>query len=314
MVLPDENIKTLDMLPRVQLIEDLQFRKQLPNSFKMFRYYQPFSEQACYMKNRINFTNQMAGDQLRSQKIREKQRFPPPKIPVLTLEEKAAKEIGMSEEQKIAAGPPLYAGKPGVKDITNSKSLSVPKSNINASMKKNIFGSDGVTIPLGTPQIHLLQFLDEKHLIEVNQKIIALYQKDITKQNIAYYKRGQEEKYTIEKSKSPEADAERGRPSLKHKSGKEKILEATDSSEEEVKKFDFLQDISSLVDIDPAQIQQNEDAENNPDPQPTHKRRRRKHNKKDRFDNLNQYETIITDAFKKSVASGNSAALQYFAQ
>ena len=36
LVLPDENLKTLDMFPRVNLIEDLQFRKQLPNSFKMY--------------------------------------------------------------------------------------------------------------------------------------------------------------------------------------------------------------------------------------------------------------------------------------
>jgi len=32
LVFPDENLSALDMFPRMELIEDLQFRKQLPKS------------------------------------------------------------------------------------------------------------------------------------------------------------------------------------------------------------------------------------------------------------------------------------------
>ena len=76
-------------------------------------------------------------------------------------------DLGMPEEEKV--GPPLHEhNRPLVISVRNSKSMAVPKSNVNASTKKRLFGPEGVKVPLGTPSIHLLQFLDEKHLFEVN--------------------------------------------------------------------------------------------------------------------------------------------------
>ena len=106
-------------------------------------------------------------------------------------------DIGMPEEEKAKyAGPPLYENKPLVISVRNSKSMGVAKSTVNASTKRRLFGPEGVKVPEGTPSIHLLQFLDEKHLFEVNQKIVALYQKEITAENVAYFKKREQETYT----------------------------------------------------------------------------------------------------------------------
>ena len=75
LVLPDEHLKTLDMFPRVNLIEDIQFRKQIPKSFQMYnRVNMPFSEKAVHYKDRVEFTNRMTQDQLQSQELRELKR------------------------------------------------------------------------------------------------------------------------------------------------------------------------------------------------------------------------------------------------
>lgn len=50
-VVPSNDVKTLDMMPRISILEDLQFRKALPKSFKYFDKCQPFSEKLCKIKD-----------------------------------------------------------------------------------------------------------------------------------------------------------------------------------------------------------------------------------------------------------------------
>ena len=50
-------------------------------------------------------------------------------------------------------------------------------------------------IPTGTPSLNLLQFLDDKQLVEVNSQIIDLYQKELTNKNVAEYKKKQDNRF-----------------------------------------------------------------------------------------------------------------------
>ena len=44
LVVPDPSVAALDMLPRIEMLEDLQFRKKLPKSYKLFKLYHPLAE------------------------------------------------------------------------------------------------------------------------------------------------------------------------------------------------------------------------------------------------------------------------------
>ena len=182
LVLPDSNLKTLDMFPRVDLIEDLQFRKALPNSFKMHKFSIPFSDQACYSKNRINFTNQMAKDQLKVGKMRDVRRGVRKESP--SPETKKPAHMMTEEEKNAQKEPELWNRKPHLLNVRNSKALLVPKSNVNQASKSKIFGNKEAAIPWGTPSIHLLQFLSEQELFDVNKKITMLYQKELARENM----------------------------------------------------------------------------------------------------------------------------------
>ena len=62
-------------MPRVNILEDLQFRKAIPKSFKLFKKMAPFSERLSSIKDYKQFTAAMARDMLRTVVIREKKRY-----------------------------------------------------------------------------------------------------------------------------------------------------------------------------------------------------------------------------------------------
>lgn len=65
LVIPSKEVKTLDMMPRVSILEDLQFRKALPKSFKYFEKLQPFSEKLGKIKDSTKFMSAISKDKLR---------------------------------------------------------------------------------------------------------------------------------------------------------------------------------------------------------------------------------------------------------
>ena len=44
LVTPDPSVQALDMLPRVELLEDVEFRKKIPKAYKLFKPYHPLAE------------------------------------------------------------------------------------------------------------------------------------------------------------------------------------------------------------------------------------------------------------------------------
>ena len=44
LVVPDPSVQALDMLPRVELLEDVEFRKKIPKAYKLFKLYHPLAE------------------------------------------------------------------------------------------------------------------------------------------------------------------------------------------------------------------------------------------------------------------------------
>lgn len=45
LVTPDPSVQALDMLPRIELLEDIVFRKKIPKAFKLFKPYHPLAEE-----------------------------------------------------------------------------------------------------------------------------------------------------------------------------------------------------------------------------------------------------------------------------
>ena len=54
---PDENMEILDMMPRMDIIEDQSYRRMIPKSIKMFRLRRNFSEYLDKLPNLTKFTN-----------------------------------------------------------------------------------------------------------------------------------------------------------------------------------------------------------------------------------------------------------------
>lgn len=75
LVLPGQEIETLDMMPRISMLEDLHFRKALPKSFKLFNKMAPFSERLDLIKDSKKFISSLSKDMLRSVIGREARYF-----------------------------------------------------------------------------------------------------------------------------------------------------------------------------------------------------------------------------------------------
>jgi len=75
LVMPNQEVKTLDMMPRVSILEDLQFRKALPKSFKYFDKLHPFSEKLGKIKDNTKFMTAVSKDMLKTVIIREAKFF-----------------------------------------------------------------------------------------------------------------------------------------------------------------------------------------------------------------------------------------------
>ena len=75
LVMPDQNVKSLDMKPRVHVLEDVHFRKALPKTFKYFEKRVPFSEKLGKIKDSKKFMQSISQDMLRTSIEREAKLF-----------------------------------------------------------------------------------------------------------------------------------------------------------------------------------------------------------------------------------------------
>ena len=74
-VLPSQGVQSLDMNPRVNIIEDLQFRKALPKSVKLFDKMAPFSEKLSRIRDNKKFMSAISKDMMRTVIAREAQYY-----------------------------------------------------------------------------------------------------------------------------------------------------------------------------------------------------------------------------------------------
>ena len=72
LVMPTVAMESLDMMPRVNVLEDIQFRKAIPKSFKLFKKMAPFSERLGNIKDYKKFMGAISKDMLRTVVNREK--------------------------------------------------------------------------------------------------------------------------------------------------------------------------------------------------------------------------------------------------
>ena len=59
------------MIPRVNIIEDVQFRKALPKSYKIFESVQPFGQRLAKIKDGRKFMQAISTDMMRSVALKE---------------------------------------------------------------------------------------------------------------------------------------------------------------------------------------------------------------------------------------------------
>lgn len=68
-------VQSLSMIPSVNIIEDCQFRKALPKSYKHFESVEPFSQRLARIRDGQKFMNAISVDMLRSVALREEKFF-----------------------------------------------------------------------------------------------------------------------------------------------------------------------------------------------------------------------------------------------
>lgn len=75
LVMPSKDVASLDMMPRVNIIEDMQFRKALPKTFKLYDKCAPFSEKLGKIKDSKKFMNKISQDMLSTVMTRDARTF-----------------------------------------------------------------------------------------------------------------------------------------------------------------------------------------------------------------------------------------------
>ena len=66
LVMPDQEVETLDRMPRVSMLEDIHFRKALPKSYKLFTKMAPFSDRLDLIRDSKKFISSLSKDMLRT--------------------------------------------------------------------------------------------------------------------------------------------------------------------------------------------------------------------------------------------------------
>ena len=64
LITPSRGVTSLDMMPRVNILEDVHFRKALPKSFKLYRRIVPFGDGMNKIKDPRKFMRQISSDML----------------------------------------------------------------------------------------------------------------------------------------------------------------------------------------------------------------------------------------------------------
>lgn len=75
LVLPSNDVRQLDMMPRIQILEDLQFRKALPKSYKYFDKCLPFGAKLGKIKDYQKFMQAISRDMLKTTLTRDNKHF-----------------------------------------------------------------------------------------------------------------------------------------------------------------------------------------------------------------------------------------------
>ena len=68
---PDERVQILDMVPRLDIIEDQFFRKSIPKSTRMYKFRKNFSDASDNISSGINFMKAIVKDGLHEARERD---------------------------------------------------------------------------------------------------------------------------------------------------------------------------------------------------------------------------------------------------
>ena len=74
-MLPDPELKILDMMPRLDIIEDQTYRRTLPKTIMKYKYNRNFSEQLDKMRSSTKFCSKLTKASLYATIDREKRYY-----------------------------------------------------------------------------------------------------------------------------------------------------------------------------------------------------------------------------------------------
>ena len=187
LVTQDRGVTSLDMMPRVSLLEDISFRKALPKSFKLYRRVVPFGDGMNKIKDSRKFMRQISSDMLSTAISREVRFFAergdddesPIKLQVnegkIDTSRRGSKspsppgsprsfssDSNMLEQPPSTVfqkGPPLKPRAPFTADLIESDSLHAGGSIVlKGKERQRIFGQEGLKFP---DELRLYKFLNE---------------------------------------------------------------------------------------------------------------------------------------------------------
>ena len=182
---PDSNMEILDMMPRADIIEDQSYRKAIPKTLKIYQYYRPFSDKMDKFPSAMRFSSAITRDALVTTKAREEKYHRDELLDAQHITQKSMRDTltetkwsalmtnqtkGLVETkalQKAKEASRKLFRKPLISDMLVSRSTSVKKGKDKRTVDR-LFGGIPLTIPEGTPMIHLLSTLDEEQLYKLN--------------------------------------------------------------------------------------------------------------------------------------------------
>jgi len=204
-VTASKNVKILDKMPKVNILEDCQFRKALPKTFKVYESVAPFSQRLGRIKDSNKFMNALSLDMLRSVVLREQKYYNDRHLEDLNMRVDAKHEHSkMSRSQQLIGGLKEEAAtdeeqkkerdkqlaflleqknyvykKPFTENLLESQSLKDRGMSLQGKARQRVFGADDLKFPEGMTIMKALDWMSEKELLELNEMLCKKYETEL---------------------------------------------------------------------------------------------------------------------------------------
>lgn len=174
-VVPNANIRALDMMPRIDICEDIHFRKRLPKRYKKICRLEGLNEDKYGKKKLIDPKVMMKQTNQASVARLEKMRAGRVNFSLGQMKNELQFESSQSSGEETEL---RQVAKSVV--VSKSGSLKAMHSRLNHKELRRLMGEEDARVPRGANKnLKVLTRLDEQKLLEANRMICEKYQREL---------------------------------------------------------------------------------------------------------------------------------------